>query len=301
MSSGSAPGGTSLRIAFQGEAGSFSDEALQQLWGGDAVRIPHRDFADVTAAVAAGIADRGILPIENTIVGSIAASHDAINALPGLFAVAETVVDVHHCLLAAPGTRFETLTTVLSHPTALAQCGRFFAEHPQLEVHSVYDTAGAAMDVSKVADPTMAAVASRRAAAHYDLAIVRADIEDRPDNQTRFLAIARAPAPLPAGTPARTMIILTAVDRPGSLLEALAPLARHGANIRRLEPRPTGEPWSYRFFIEFDHEVGDAAAEAVTRDIAAAASETRLLGTYPRWGAGRRGSIGWKSGAGRTV
>ena len=286
-----------LRIAFQGEAGSFSDEALQQLWGGDVEHLPYRDFADVTAAVASGIADRGVLPIENTIVGSIAASHDAISAMPGIFAIAETVVTVHHCVLGAPTTTFEQITTVLSHPVALAQCGVFFSENPQLEVHSVYDTAGAAMDVSKVADPAVAAVASRRAALHYDLQILRADIEDRPDNQTRFLAISASPAPLPAGTPARSMIILTAEDRPGSLLEALTPLATHGANIRRLEPRPTGEPWSYRFFVEFDHQSGDAAAAAVVRDIAAAAAETRLLGTYARWGAGRRGSIGWQSGA----
>lgn len=285
-----------LRIALQGELGSFSDEAIQQLWGGDVERLPYRDFADVTAAVASGIADRGVLPIENTIVGSISQSHDALSAMPGLFAVAETVVAVHHCLLASHNTTFDRVTTVLSHPVALAQCGKFFAEHPQLEVHPVYDTAGAAMDVSRVDDPQLAAVASRRAAAHYDLAILHADIEDRPDNQTRFIAISRTPSPLPAGTPARTMITLTTEDRPGSLLHALTPLARHGANIRRLEPRPTGEPWSYRFFIEFDHQVGDAAAEAVVRDIAAAAVETRLLGTYPRFGAGRRGSIGWSSG-----
>lgn len=285
-----------LRIAFQGELGSFSDEAIQQLWGGDVDKLPYRDFADVTASVASGIADRGVLPIENTIVGSIAASHDSISALPGLFAIAETVVAVHHCLLATPGTAFDQLTTVLSHPIALAQCGEFFAEHQQLEVHAVYDTAGAAMDISKVAEPTMAAVASRRAALHYGLDVIRADIQDRPDNQTRFLGVARAPSPLPAGTPARTMVILTTNDTPGALLFALEPLARHGVNVRRLESRPTGEPWSYRFFIEFDHQVGDEAAEAVVREISAAAGETRLLGTYPRWGAGRRGSIGWSSG-----
>jgi prephenate dehydratase len=286
-----------LRIALQGELGSFSDEAIQQLWGGDVERLAYRDFADVTTAVASGVADRGVLPIENTIVGSIPAAHDAINALPGLYAVAETVVAVHHCLLAAPTTAFERITTVLSHPVALAQCGRFFAEHPQLEVHPVYDTAGAAMDVSKIADPSIAAVASRRAAAHYDLAILKADIEDRPDNQTRFLAIGRSPSSLPAGTPARTMIILTAADRPGALLRALEPLATHGANVRRVDSRPTGEPWSYRFFIEFDHQAGDAAAEAVVRDIAGAAGDVRLLGTYARFGAGRRGSIGWSPGA----
>ncbi len=286
-----------LRIALQGELGSFSDEAIQQLWGGDAERLAYRDFADVTAAVASGVADRGILPIENTIVGSIAASHDAVNALPTLHAIAETVVAVHHCLLGARTTSFEQVTTVLSHPVALAQCGRFFADNPQLEVHPVYDTAGAAMDVSRVADPTMAAVASRRAASHYELAILKPDIEDRPDNQTRFIGIAREPAPLPAGTPARTMIILTAADQPGALLRALEPLAKHGANVRRVETRPTGEPWSYRFFIEFDHQSGDANAEAIVQGIAGAAGDVRLLGTYPRWEAGRRGSIGWIAAA----
>lgn len=283
-----------LRVALQGELGSFSDEAIQQLWG-DAERLPYRDFADVTASVAAGIADRGVLPIENTIVGSISRSHDAISAMSGIFAVAETVVAVHHCLLVSPGVSLDSVTTVLSHPVALEQCGQFFAEHPQLEVHAVYDTAGAAMDISKVADPTMAAVASRSAARHYNLDVLHADIEDRPDNQTRFLAISRATQPLSAGTPARTMLILTTADTPGSLLHALAPLAKHGVNVRRLESRPTGEPWSYRFFIEFDHQVGDAAAEAVVREIASLAGETRLLGTYPRHGAGRRGSIGWRS------
>jgi prephenate dehydratase len=288
--------GPRLRVALQGELGSFSDEAIQQLWGGDVERLTYRDFADVTASVASGIADRGVLPIENTIIGSIAGSHDAISSMPGLYAVAETVVAVHHCLLAARTTSFGRITTVLSHPVALAQCQRFFAEHPQLEVHSVYDTAGAAMDVSRVQDPAIAAVASRRAAHHYDLQVLRADIEDREDNQTRFLGISRSAQPLPAGTPARTMVIIRTGDRPGALLHALSPLAKHGVNIRRLEPRPTGEPWSYRFFVEFDHQVGDAAAEAVVRDIAGAAEDTRLLGTYPRWGAGRRGSIGWSSG-----
>jgi prephenate dehydratase len=222
-----------LRIAFQGELGSFSDEAIQQLWGGDVSRLPYRDFADVTASVVAGVADRGVLPIENTMAGSIAGSHDALSGLPGLHVVAETVVAVHHCLLATPGTAFENITTVLCHPVAMAQCKDFFATNPQLEVHPSYDTAGAAMDVSKVADPTVAAVASRRAALHYELTVLRPDIEDRPDNQTRFLGIASAPQPLPADTPARTMFVIRTGDSPGALLEALLPLAKHLAGKRR--------------------------------------------------------------------
>ncbi len=287
-------GARALRVALQGELGSFSDEAIHQLWPGDVERLPCRDFADVTALVLRGVADRGILPIENTIVGSISGSHDALSDATALVAVAETVVAVHHCLLSAKGATLEGLSTVFSHPVALAQCGRFFAQHPQLRVQAVYDTAGAAMDVARIGDPTVAAVASRRAAHHYGLAVVVPDIEDRADNQTRFLAIARVAEPLPAGTPARTMLLLTAADEPGALLRALQPLATHGVNIRRLESRPTGAPWVYHFFIEFDHAVGDPHADAAIRDVTAAAATARVMGTFPRWNPNRRGSVGWR-------
>jgi prephenate dehydratase len=238
-----------------------------------------------------------VLPIENTMAGSIAGAHDAISAMDGLHVVAETVVSVHHCLLGPAGTTFENITSVLCHPVALAQCQKFFAEHPQLEVHPSYDTAGAAMDVSKVADPAFAAVASRRAALHYGLQVLKSDIEDRPDNQTRFLTLSRTPMPLPDGTPARTMFVVSTGDAPGSLLNVLTPLATHGVSIRRLESRPTGEPWTYRFFIEFDHSIGDPRATSVIEEISARSAAARHLGTFPRWGAGRRGSIGWSSGS----
>ena len=287
----------SLRVAFQSELGAFSEEAIQQLWGGDADTVPQREFRDVAAVLAGGEVDRAVLPIENTIVGSVQAAHEVIDATQGIHAIAETVVAVHHCLLGPPGAQLAQARDVFVHAIALAQCRDFFRSHPQLTVHPVYDTAAAALDVANLADPQFAAVASRRSAERYKLAVVAADIEDRPDNQTRFLAFARAPQSLPAGTPARTMLLLTARDVPGALLNALAPLASHGVNVRRIETRPTGEPWSYRFFVEFDHQAGDQDAEAVVREVAERAHEVRLLGTYPRWGAGRRGSIGWKSGA----
>lgn len=286
-----------LRVAFQGELGAFSEEAIQQLWNGDVEPVPCREFRDVAAAIASGSVDRAVLPIENTVVGSVQGAHDAIDATPGIHAIAETVVAVHHCLLGPPGATFDQVRNVFSHPVALAQCGNFFRDYPRLAVHAVYDTAGAALDVSNLADPAFAAIASRNAAKRYSLDVLVADVEDRPDNQTRFIAFARAPQPLAAGTSARTMLLLTTKDVPGALLDALAPLAQHGVNVRRIETRPTGEPWSYRFFVEFDHQVGDVAAETVVTEIAALAHEVRLVGTYPRWSPGRRGSIGWKSGS----
>lgn len=281
------------RVAFQGELGSFSDEAIGQLWGDAVDRLPCRDVGDVTAAVAAGDADSGVLPFENTMIGSIIASHDALAASDRLVVVAETVVQVQHCLLGADGASLGSVTSVLVHPVALEQCGEWFAAHPGIDVQAVYDTAGAAMDVSRVMDPAIACVASRRAAQHYGLRILAPDIQDRPDNQTRFLAVSRDAAPLEPGMPVRTLFMLRVADAPGALLRALTPLATHGVNIRRLESRPTGEPWTYRFFIEFDHAAGDAEAEAVRRELAAHAPEARHRGTFPRWQPGRRGSVGW--------
>ena len=286
----------SLRVAFQGELAAFSEEAIFQLWGSDVEPVPMREFREVAAALAAGTVDRALLPIENTLDGSVQASHDAIDETDGIHAVAETVVAVHHCLLGAPGATFDQACDVFSHPIAIAQCGAFLRANPRLTIHAVFDTAAAAVDVQKLADQQFAVIASRNAARHYSLDVIKADIEDRPDNQTRFLSFARAPQSLPVGTPARTMILLTTDDLPGALLNALAPLARHGANVRRIETRPTGEPWSYRFFVEFDHQVGDSQVELVVNDVAALSQAVRIVGTYPRWAAGRRGSIGWKTG-----
>jgi prephenate dehydratase len=277
--------------------GAFSEEAVRQLWGSDVELVPQRELSDVAASLSGAEVDRAVLPIENTLVGSVQAAHEAIDVTPGIHAIAETVVAVHHCLLGPPGAKAEQVQNVFTHAIAFAQCRTFFRTHPHLTKHPVYDTAGAALDVANLADPQFAAVASRMSAERYGLDVLIADIEDRPDNQTRFLAFAREAHSLPMGTPARTTLLLTALDVPGALLNALLPLARHGVNVRRIETLPTGEPWSYRFFVEFDHQVGDQEAEAVVREVAERAHEVRLLGTYPRWGAGRRGSIGWKSGA----
>lgn len=286
-----------IRVAFQGELGAFSEEAIQQLWLGAAEPLPNRDFSDVIQAVLDGRADRGVIPIENTIVGGISSAHDAITAAPGLHVTGETVVNVHHCLLSPPGTTFEQVKMVLSHPVALAQCGNFFAKFPRLEVHAVYDTGGAALDVANVGDPELAAVASRNAAHRYKLQVLVPDIEDRPDNQTRFLVISREPEVFPIGTPSRTAVVITHEDRPGALLRVLEPLARYGMDIRRLESRPTGEPWSYLFFLEFDHTYGEPVVELVLKQMQSAARDLRVLGTFPRWNPGRRGSIGWRQGA----
>ena len=290
-----------LRVAYQQELSAFGEEAANQLWGGDVDLIPFRDFADVAASVASGAADRGVLPIEHTIVGSVQQSHDAIDGVPEIFAVAETVVSSQLCLLGPANAPLSAVGDVFCHPVAQSQCNKFFRTHPRITVHSVLDTGASVLDVENLADPQFAVVASRVALLNHQLTVVAPDIQDRPDAQTRFIGISGERQSLPDGTPVRTIILITVGDVTGALLHALNPLARHGVNMRRLEARPTGEPWSYRFFVEFDHNSGDSGIAAVLDEVRMSARDLRWLGTFPRWNAGRRGSIGWRSGSIESV
>jgi prephenate dehydratase len=184
-----------LRVALQGEIGSYSDAAIDQLWGSTAERVPCREFEHVISRVTSGDADVGVLPIENSIVGPISAARVALAKAPELVVVDETIVDIHHCLLGLSDARLDHISSVLCHPVAGAQCSLFFSAHPQWHVQPWYDTAGAAMEVVRLGDCTVAAVASRRAAHCYGLRVVQRDIEDRSDNQTRFIAVARHQIP----------------------------------------------------------------------------------------------------------
>lgn len=273
------------RVAFQGELGAFSEQGVRQLWPDGAEPVPMREFIDVARAVERGQVELGLLPIENTLAGSVIGSYDALFACDTVHVVAETVVAIHHCVLALPGATLGSLRTVESHPVALAQCGRFLRSHPDLLAHATYDTAGAAREVAARGDPTAAAIAGRAAAARYGLEIVATDVEDRPDNQTRFLAIARSPLQLTVGIPARSVVVLTTENVPGALLRVLEPLAEQGINLSKIESRPTGEPWTYRFFLEVEHAAGDEAVPLAFDAVRRVSRSFRLLGTVAMWSA----------------
>jgi prephenate dehydratase len=194
-------------------------------------------------------------------------------------------------VLAPRGAALEALATVESHPVALAQCTRWLRAHPSITARAAYDTAGAARDVAERSDPRAAAIAGRGAAARYDLDILAANIEDRSDNQTRFLMIARAPRVLDRGVAARTALLITTPNIPGALLRVLEPLAANGINMSKLESRPADEPWHYRFFLELDHPAADPSLGAALEQLRDATESLRVLGTYSRWLAGR-GSLG---------
>jgi chorismate mutase/prephenate dehydratase len=243
----------------------------------------------VAQAVESGDVEAGMLPIENTLAGSVVGSYDALTACESLHVTAETVVEIHHCVLAPHGATLESLDSVESHPVALAQCTRWLRAHPSITARAAYDTAGAARDVAARGDARAAAIASRGAAARYDLEILASNVEDRSDNQTRFLMIARAPRPLEPGTAARTALLVTTPNVPGALLRVLEPLAVNAINMSKLESRPADEPWHYRFFLELDHLAADPSLTAALKQVRAVTESLRVLGTYSRWLAGRTG------------
>ncbi len=272
----------SKRIAFQGEPGAYSEEALFLLHP-DAEPQPYREFRDVALSVLERRSDFGLLPIENSLVGSIATNFDLI-AESGLTVVGEVVSAVHHCLLGLPGATRTALRRVLSHPVALAQCERFLRELEGVEVVAFYDTAGAAAEVARRGERSLAAIAGALAARRYGLAILAERVEDEPHNQTRFLLVGRDAAPPAAGVPAKTTLRLKLPHRPGTLARALAAFAAAGLNLTKLESRPDRTtPWEYLFYLDVEARAADGAMTAALRELEAQGAVVMVLGSYPRF------------------
>lgn len=196
---GSRPGArqpdSTIRVAFQGELGAYGDHAIAQHWRGAATAAPAASFEDVVIDVAWGWVDYGIIPVWNTVVGDIEPGRSAVrlarSAAYGLIVTGDTHVPVRHQLLGLPGSTIDDLDCVASHPVALAQCERFLSAHPNIVPTPVYDTAGAARDLSTHGKRTSAAIAGRNAAERYGLIVLAADIQDVPHNTTRFLVLSR--------------------------------------------------------------------------------------------------------------
>ena len=273
---------TIKRIAFQGEPGAYSEEALFLL-APDAQSQPYREFRDVAQAVLEHRAELGLLPIENSLVGSIATNFDLI-AESALAIVGEVVSAVHHCLLGVPGAQRAALRRVLSHPVALAQCERFLRELSGVEVVAFYDTAGAAAEVARRKDTSLGAVAGVLAARRYGLEVLAERIEDEPHNQTRFLLVARDATPPPADVPAKTTLRLKLPHRPGTLARALAPFADAGLNLTKLESRPDrSTPWEYLFYLDVEGRAAEPAMRSALAALATQGAVITVLGEYARF------------------
>jgi prephenate dehydratase len=286
-----------LRVAYQGAPGAYSEGAVLRYWRGVAEPLPVATFADVTRAVERGAVELGLLPFENQVIGVIAASCDALaDALDSggrLRVVGETSIPVRHCLLAPAGATIQAVTRVMSQPVALAQCGRFLSAHPWMAAVDAYDTAGAARDVAAAGDPATAAIASRRAAERYGLAVLAEGIEDRPGNRTRFLAVGATLAPtLEDGMRARTVLTARWASDARSLRRAvrraLDLASSDVAGEERLRARVLvwpaegsgEEPPTGRALVLLDHAAGSASGRAAVRALASEVGPLQVAGTY---------------------
>jgi prephenate dehydratase len=269
-----------MRIGFQGASGAYSEAAARRAWP-DADTVPLDRFEDVFDAVAAGRVSHGLLPIENSVAGSIHRNYDLLleHDLP---IVAETELTVVHNLLALPGTTLAGVRRVFSHPQALAQCERFLRALRGVEVVATYDTAGSARLIQDGRLTDTAAVASARAAEIFGLSILRAGIQDYQDNITRFILIGRH-APPPAAAD-KTTVVFALPNTPGALFKALSVFALREIDLTKLESRPVrGRPWEYLFYADLAVGRDDVRCGRAIVHLAEFARWVRTLGSYARW------------------
>jgi prephenate dehydratase len=273
------------RVGFQGELGAFSQEAVRQLLADRAQVVPFARFDEVFQALAAGRIDAAVIPIENTLHGSVHENYDHLLQYDPRI-VAETNVRIVHNLIAAPGVRFKDVRRVFSHPVALNQCLEFFVEHPRIEKVPFYDTAGSVKMVMEEGLKDAAAIASSVAATIYGASILRRSIEDDRRNFTRFFLLNGARHVRPADGPVKewkTSIVFATRNIPGALFRALSAFALRDLNLTKIESRPLrGKPWEYLFYVDFIGRQEDERVQNALRHLAETADFLRVLGSYPR-------------------
>jgi prephenate dehydratase len=275
-----------LSVAIQGERGAFSHQAALAALGPGIEVLPRASFDELFDSVVDGLADRALVPIENSLHGSIHENYDRLKSRP-LHIVGETQLRIRQCLIARPGSSLAMIRRVASHPVALAQCRRFFAERPQVEAVSAYDTAGAVQDLMKGGLATQGAIASRLAAELYGASVLLDGIEDDPENYTRFLLLAREAGSLEVAN--KTSIVFVLDNKPGSLYRALGVFASRELDLSKLESRPLrGHPWEHAFYLDVLGDPLGTVGQAL-EELGRSCRELRVLGSYPD-GLGRNGS-----------
>ena len=271
------------RVAYFGPAGTFTEEAaLRHAPHGELV--PRPTIAAVAVAVVAGEAQEGVVPIENSLEGSVTDTLDLLIHQSDLFIQRELVLPIVHCLLVRPGTREEDIQVIYSHPQALGQC-RDYLEHrfPQASAVAAMSTAAAAEQVQKSDHPTAAAIGTARAAELYGLAVLARGIQDNPANVTRFVVLAHTDHP-PTGDDKTSLCFSFSNDTPGLLYAALGEFARRGINLAKVESRPTKQSLGqYIFLIDLHGHREDPEIKEALKRLQAQASTLKIFGSYPRY------------------
>jgi prephenate dehydratase len=267
-----------LTVAIQGERGAFSHQAALAALGPEIEVVSRATFDELFDSVVEGKAERALVPIENSLHGSIHENFDRLKSRP-LHIVGETQLRIRQCLIGRPGTSVAMIRRVASHPVALAQCRRFFAERPNVEAVTAYDTAGAVQDLMKGGLTTQGAIASRLAAEIYGGQVLLDGIEDDPENYTRFLLLAKEAGPIEVAS--KTSIVFVLDNEPGALYRALGFFADRNVDLCKLESRPLrGHPWEYSFYLDVLGDPQGVAGQAI-EELGRSCRELRILGSYP--------------------
>lgn len=267
-------------VAYQGEAGAYSELAVMEFFGEGFQPKPHVSFEKVFEAVEKGVCKFGMLPIENSLAGSIHRNYDLLlqHQLP---IIGEYHLRVKHCLIALPGVKKEDLRKIISHPQALAQCDGYLKLFSSVEVEPTYDTAGSVKLIQENGWRTIAAIASVRAAEVHQMSILERGIEDNAENFTRFIVISAKPKI--EGKEIKTSIVFTLQNQPGSLYKALSVFSLRDIDLVKIESRPlVGKPWEYLFYIDFAGSVEDKAVIRAIENLEEYAVMVRILGSYQR-------------------
>jgi prephenate dehydratase len=277
-----------MRIAIQGEPGSFSHEAALKV-ASEATIFPCAQSAEVFTAVEDGRADAAVIPIENSLAGPVAEHYDLL-LTHDVAIESESLLRIRHNLIGMPGASVEQIGRVSSHPVALAQCRHFLAAHPRMEAVPFYDTAGSVKQLMEQRDARAAGIASAQAARHYGGEILASDIEDNPENYTRFFLIRKRSMVQVEARPDKVSLAFTVENRPGTLVAALEVFASQGTNLTRIESRPVhGRPWQYVFFADYQLSSPETA-DAALKLLAGHCSMVKELGRYRTGRPGTRGT-----------
>ena len=268
------------RIAFQGESGAYSELAARKYFGESFTSLPLTNFKSVFEALHSGEAEAAVIPIENSLAGSIHENYDWLlhYRLP---IIGEIILRISHCLLALPGVTLSEIRRIISHPQALQQCREFLESWPSIAVEPAYDTAGSARRIRTEELHDTAAIASLEAAQKYQLAVLAKAIESNHQNYTRFLVLAREERTSEAAN--RTTIVFSCREAPGALFKALAVFALRDLNLLKIESRPLhGMPFNYYFYLDFEGSLADEPVRNALAHLREITTFLQVLGSYPK-------------------
>jgi prephenate dehydratase len=269
---------TAVKVAIQGELGSFSHEAAEHMLRGCTV-VPCARSVEVFDRVQRGSVAAAVIPIENSLAGTVAEHADLLVARD-VFIQGEFLLRIVHNVIAAPGVKLSALRKVLSHPVALDQCRDFFRRYPRIEAVPFYDTAGSVKQLVELRDRSSAGIASAQAAIHYGGEILAAEIEDNPENYTRFFLVRRRQEVAIDTAADKVSLAFTVENRPGTLVAALQIFANQGTNLTKIESRPVhGKPWQYVFYADYQLSTPNSA-DAAWSMLARHCSMVKELGRY---------------------